>query len=194
MNGFGNGCNVYDFDKTIYNGDSSIDLFLFTLKRYPIVISTIPRFLCHLVKYRLRRYSKEDMKESFFSFLKFIPNINALVEEFWDANEKRVFSWYKEQLKSTDVIVSASPEFLIKPLADRLGIKTVIATQVEPSTGRFLGPNCRGLEKVRRLKNQLPDIKINGFYSDSNSDLPLAKLACQAYRIKNGRVVKWIAQ
>ena len=27
--------NVYDFDKTIYDGDSSVDFYKFSLKRHP---------------------------------------------------------------------------------------------------------------------------------------------------------------
>lgn len=30
--------NIYDFDKTIYDGDSTVDFFLFCLKREPILI------------------------------------------------------------------------------------------------------------------------------------------------------------
>lgn len=30
--------NVYDFDKTIYAGDSTIDFYLFCLKRQPAIL------------------------------------------------------------------------------------------------------------------------------------------------------------
>ena len=34
--------NIYDFDGTIYNGDSTIDFWLFTLKRHPSALLMIP--------------------------------------------------------------------------------------------------------------------------------------------------------
>lgn len=35
--------NVYDFDGTIYNGDSSVDIYFFLLKRYPKLIAYFPK-------------------------------------------------------------------------------------------------------------------------------------------------------
>ena len=34
--------NVYDFDKTIYNGDSTIDFYLFCLKKKFSIILLLP--------------------------------------------------------------------------------------------------------------------------------------------------------
>jgi len=34
--------NVYDFDGTIYNGDSTVDFFLFALKRKPSLLLNVP--------------------------------------------------------------------------------------------------------------------------------------------------------
>jgi phosphatidylglycerophosphatase C len=54
------------------------------------------------------------------------------------------------------VIVSASFELYVEPLAARLGIDHVLATRLRVDahgrfTGALDGPNCRGAEKVRRL-------------------------------------------
>ena len=35
--------NIYDFDKTIYDGDSSIDFLLFEIKRNKKVFLTLPK-------------------------------------------------------------------------------------------------------------------------------------------------------
>lgn len=53
------------------------------------------------------------------------------------------------------VIVSASYENYLRPVAAELGVAAVLSTRLEHvdgrCTGMLLGPNCRGEEKVRRL-------------------------------------------
>jgi phosphoserine phosphatase len=60
----------------------------------------------------------------------------------------------------------------------------LIASRVEAQTGAYDGLNCHGEEKVRRMREQYPELEIAGFYSDSRSDTPLAKLARMAYMVK----------
>ena len=55
------------------------------------------------------------------------------------------------------VVVSASPSVYLEPLARDLGFDAALATQLEVDgdgriTGRMLGGNCRGPEKVARLE------------------------------------------
>ncbi len=35
--------NLYDFDNTIYEGDSSTDFFFYCLKKYPKIVKIIPK-------------------------------------------------------------------------------------------------------------------------------------------------------
>lgn len=54
------------------------------------------------------------------------------------------------------VIVSASLEPYLRPVGDSLGVAAVLCTRLEVGadgvlSGRLLGANCRGEEKVRRL-------------------------------------------
>lgn len=62
--------NLYDFDKTIYDGDSSVDFFLYTLAKKWSLIKYIPKDFLAIIKYKSKKISKEEMKETFFSFLK----------------------------------------------------------------------------------------------------------------------------
>lgn len=59
------------------------------------------------------------------------------------------------------VIVSASYEQYVRIVGDHLGVDAVLATRLEVQsercTGRLLGPNCRGPEKVARLRAWLSD-------------------------------------
>ena len=88
-------------------------------------------------------------------------------------------------------MISASPEFLLEPICERLGIKNLIASRVDCKTGIYNGENCYGEEKVNRLNEIFPNIKINEFYSDSYSDQPLASLSKSAFLVLGSKLYKW---
>ena len=186
-----NRVNVYDFDGTIYNGDSSVDIYFFLLKRYPKLIAFFPKQMLGLVKYKLHLSSKEEMKEMYFSFLKGVRTDKTFVDDFWKQNQNKIKEWYLKQKRKDDVIISASPEFLLKPICDILGIDNLIATKVELSSGKFLSKNCQGAEKVVRFEEIFSEAEIEAFYSDSKSDTYMAKLATKAFLIKNNRIIDW---
>ena len=56
--------------------------------------------------------------QQLFSFLRRLPDVDRAVEDFWDRNEKGVGAWYLAQKRSDDLILSASPRFLLQPLCD----------------------------------------------------------------------------
>lgn len=186
-----NRVNVYDFDGTIYNGDSSVDIYFFLLKRYPKLIAFFPKQMLGIVKYKLHLSSKEEMKEMYFSFLKGVRTDKTFVDDFWKQNQNKIKEWYLKQKRKDDVIISASPEFLLKPICDILGIDNLIATKVELSSGKFLSKNCQGAEKVVRFEEFFSEAEIEAFYSDSKSDTYMAKLATKAFLIKNNRIIDW---
>lgn len=183
--------NVYDFDGTIYDGDSSIDFYLFCIQKKPsILYKSILNQLSGAVLYAVNRISKERYKEHYFSFLKKICVDDSLLNEFWDAKVHNIKEWYLRQKDSSDVIVSASPEFLLQPICNRLGV-SLIASKVDPSTGQFAGKNCHGQEKANRFKELYSDTKIDEFYTDSDSDYPLAALAKAAFLVKKNRISRF---
>lgn len=183
--------NVYDFDGTLYRGDSSLDFCLYVLRKKPFVIGTLPDLVLAWIRYRNHQISKTAFKERIFSFLPCIETV-SLVKTFWDTYEKNIMEWYPSRQQEDDMIISASPEFLIKPIAQRLGIRYVIASRVDPQTGKFNGLNCHDEEKVKRLYEEFPNAVIDDFYSDSLSDLPLARIAKRAYFVRRGKPEKWI--
>lgn len=186
-----NRVNVYDFDGTIYNGDSSVDIYFFLLKRYPKLIAYFPKQMLGIVKYKLHLSSKEEMKEMYFSFLEGVRTDKTFIDDFWKQNQNKIKEWYLNQKRKDDVIISASPEFLLKPICDILGIDNLIATKVELSSGKFLSKNCQGAEKVVRFKESFSKAEIETFYSDSKSDTYMAKLATKAFLIKKNRIIDW---
>ena len=66
--------NGYDFDETIYDGDSSVDFYFFCLRKNKKVLKQIPEQIKSLIKYKTKKIEKTEFKESVFSFLKHIDN------------------------------------------------------------------------------------------------------------------------
>jgi phosphatidylglycerophosphatase C len=92
------------------------------------------------------------------------------------------------------VIVTASPEFVVAPFARRLGADDLIATRLatDPAgrlTGALIGRNCRGPEKVRRLRAAFgPDVRLAAAYGDSSGDREMLALADErGLRVFQGR-------
>ncbi len=181
--------NVYDFDQTIYHGDSTGDFIGYCIRKYPRVLVTLPYTVWSFLLYVLGKLDKTRFKERMYRFLKYVP-IGA-EECFWDEHIEKIKPWYREQHREDDVVISASPEFLVKPACERLGIKTVMATKVDRSSGKTDGLNCHDTEKVRRLYEWDKDAKINEFYSDSFADEPLAELADRAFMVRGDKRIKW---
>ncbi len=182
--------NVYDFDNTIYNGDSTLDFYFFCLKRNWHLIKYFPGQLLALFLYKLGRINKNEFKERFYIFLRGIFDIDKEVEVFWLKNKYKIKSWYLENKGNDDLIISASPEFLLKPLEKILGIK-IIGSLVDKNSGKLISSNCFGIEKIRRYKEKFEDIQINRFYSDSFSDEPMALFSKESFLVKGNIVMPW---
>lgn len=180
--------NVYDFDGTIYDGDSSVDFYLFCLKRHPRILKVMPRQLKGLTSYLAKRCEKTVAKQALYSYMTLIPDIEGEVDAFWLTHSDKVKDFYLQQQKPTDIIASASPEFLLAPLCHALGVTELIASQVDPHTGACLAQNCHDDEKVRLLRAKYPDVVVEDFYSDSDADLPLARIAQRAFKVRGERI------
>lgn len=180
---------VFDFDKTIYQRDSTVAFYLFSSKNNFKQLRVLPKFIVAGLKYKMGRISKTEMKRVFFRFLAEIDDLDKLIERFWE--DKALMTWYIKDIRESDVIISASPEFLVKPMMKKYGIEKVIASDVDRHTGEFYSPNCYGVEKVIRFKKSAYFGKIDEFYSDSLTDSPLAEMAKEAYLVKDGICKKW---
>jgi HAD superfamily hydrolase (TIGR01490 family) len=81
-------------------------------------------------------------------------------------------------------IVSGATKFVVRPLAERLGIKHFLYTRLEVEHGRFTGrvvePICFEEGKIywlqQFIEEQDIDLAKSWFYTDSITDLPLLDL------------------
>lgn len=183
--------NVYDFDQTIFYPDSSYCFVKFCLRHYPrAVLKALPGSALTGVQLLRKQADTKELKEQLFSFLPWIDDVERVVAEFWDAHRGNLQPWYLAQKRADDVIISASPEFLLRPICEELGV-SLIATRMDPYTGKIHGLNCHDEEKVRRFRECYPGRRPVNFYSDSRADTPMAALAERAFLVKDGAPFLW---
>lgn len=180
--------NVYDFDKTIYPVDSTEQFYLWCLRRYPRSRHTLLWTVWAGVTMALRLRTRTRAKQDFYRFLAYVPEDAPAL--FWQEHLKDINPWYMAQRQPDDVIISAGPVFLLLPVAEALGFD-LIASPVDQGTGRYQGLNCDGAEKVRRFREKYGDAPVEGFWSDSRHDGPMAAQAAQAYIVRGQKISPW---
>jgi phosphatidylglycerophosphatase C len=123
--------------------------------------------------------------------------IEADAAHFADANWDRLMrpdalaTWRRwREAGAVLVIVTASPELLVAPFAERLGADRLIGSRLAFDSGgrlaaRLDGANCRGPEKVRRLHEAFgEDMRLAAAYGDSDGDREMLQIAEErGYRV-----------
>lgn len=187
------GLNVYDFDNTIYDGESVFDFFLFCMKKKPWLIKYIPMMIFWLIKYKLCLVTSRSLIKKAEKYMhKFFLRVNdtdELIKEFWDKNMHKIKPFYIKNHSADDVVISASWDLLIKEICTRLGIKNYIASEVDKDSFKikFL---CFRDNKVRVFNEKYKDKTIDNFYTDSKNDLPMMKIAKNSYIVKGNSITK----
>ena len=136
-------------------------------------------------------------------FLRGLPleQIEAEARAFAEAEAPRLFRpdalaiWRRWRAKGARlVIVTASPDILVAPFARGLGAHLLIGSRLALDNdgrviGPLLGPNCRGPEKVVRLKEQFGDeVRLTAAYGDTKGDIEMLAIADeQGYRVFRGK-------
>lgn len=184
---------AYDFDKTIYDGDSSVDFIIFLIKKNKKLIFKFPKIFIKAIKYKLKIIDLKEFKESVFELLKYFDNIDLLIEEFWNINENKIKKFFKDKKNhKNDIIASASPYFLLEPIAKKYKIKDLFASPIDKKNGKFLGNNCKSKEKLKLIKSKYPNAIIQEMYSDdATADKPLLDIAKCAYIIRKNEIINY---
>ena len=162
--------NVYDFDKTIFYPDSSYCFVRYCLRHYPrAVLTALPISAKNGLLWAAKQADTKALKESVFSFLPRIDNIEQVVTEFWNEYCSHITDWYRKQQH-----------------------QSLIATRMDPYTGHILGNNCHDSEKISRFLKEYPGQQPEAFYSDSLTDSPMAWFSQEAWLVKDGKeLVPW---
>jgi len=183
--------NVYDFDETIVYPNAGIEFIKFIMRRHPQLRLYLPRMGREAVHYRIFHKRPKPFKAEFYVFMRSLPEWEKEVELFWKIYAGSMLRpWYLERKQPDDIIISDSADFLLRPICERLGVR-LVATRVNTATGRLIGPDCYGLEKLRRLREEFGEVEIEEFYSDSLYDEPLAKMAKRAWLVNRDELTPW---
>lgn len=185
--------NVYDFDKTIYLKDATLEFWKYCLIRKKRIFLLFPYQVICFILNKLKLVSTKRFKEIFFSFLNFLTEeeLDDYLIKFWSKENENFNKELKKIIRISNlenICISASPEFLLEIPIKKLGINTLIATKMNKKNGKIEGENCKGKEKILRLKKYINNFEIENFYSDSYSDLPLFKISKNGYLIKENKI------
>jgi phosphoserine phosphatase len=189
--------NVYDFDNTIYDGESGMDIFLFFLKLDPLGVAKYAgKFMEGFIKYKTNKIKIEDVKNEYGYMLKEylakVENLEQRLEEFWDKNQKKIKPFYEKVRKDDDIIVSACPEPMLKIMLKRMGIdeSRMIGTEVDLATGEIGRVNYRE-NKAKAFKELFPDAEIDDFYTDSMSDESMMAMAKRVFMVDGDKITEF---
>ena len=183
---------AFDFDGTLTRGDTLVP-FLRRVCGGQEVIRAVARLPRHMVLDR--RVGRNQVKTALLALLRgrSLIEIEAAAERFADEVVRsrlrpsmvQRLEWHRGR-GDRIVVVSASPEIVVRAVARRLGVDTVLATRLETDaggllTGRLDGLNVRGVEKVNRLRGHLCEEEVEIWaYGDSAGDRELLAQAAVA--------------
>lgn len=183
--------NVYDFDKTIFVGDSEDRFFEFMFKKKGFRHYKVS-FKIYDMMHKMHIVTKTRSRELQYQFLAKIEDLDATLEEYWAEVEQYMMPWYNDVKQDDDVIASGTPRFLLEPIMKKLGLTGLVATEMDPKTGKIDGDFAIGEFKVVNFKNQLGLDCIDKFYSDAYSDHFLAEHAKEAYVVHDDcQITEW---
>jgi phosphatidylglycerophosphatase C len=187
------GVAAFDFDGTLTIRDSFTAFLAWRAGKWRYSFGCA-RLVPQLLAYLLHRDRGRLKAAATAQFLKGLPRqtLEADAAAFAEAWADRLFrpdalavwkDWGERGV--TRVIVTASPDVVVAPFAKRLGAEALIGTELAYDaagkvTGAFATPNCRGPEKVVRLRARFGDeVRLAAAYGDTSGDVEMLAIADQ---------------
>lgn len=184
---------LFDFDGTMIRGDSIAAYVLFAFRRGKASLPYLGRLLFAFLSHALRKKDLCALKTAALSFLSplSLEQRRAFDRSFvLERLMPRVYpdaaaclAKCRREGKIT-VLITASTENYMGFAAKALGFDACLATPVD-AQGRVTN-NCKGEEKVRRLRLWLEENEVEAdtasscAYGDSKSDLPMLRFCGHA--------------
>jgi len=174
--------NVYDFDGTILHGDTEDYFREYAKKNLKIKFRHKIQLKFFDILYKLKIIDEPQYRTHMYPYVPYIPNLQQTMKDFWDIHEKDVYSHYHKLHKDDDVVISATPRPLLEEIARRLKIGTLIATEMDTTTGK-IGKKCRSEQKVVRYNEVFHEKMFDDYYYDKDHDMYLLKYAKTGNRV-----------
>lgn len=185
--------NVYDFDNTVYDGETLVDFILYYVFHDIRIWKYIPKLLIIWLKDSFHLFTVEQAVEAYSAFLEgYFVHIETLDEDtvkFWDKHEKKLKPFYEEIRRDDDVFVTGTTDFIFEEIAKRRGYKNYITSCVDRKTGKFTAL-CFLENKVRLFQEKYPNTEIENFYTDSENDRAMMNISRNVYLVKGKKITK----
>lgn len=196
---------AFDFDGTLTTGGSVFDFLSAVGGRHAVLTATLalaPR-LAHAAI--VGGAAADETKERLFEHVLAGVESDRFEEVAVDFAERHLATRIRNDVRlrlewhrgrgDTVVVVSASPEAYVRVAADRLAADATIATRLALNdegrlTGRYEGANCRGEEKLRRLRLWIGDsgVELDRLWAYGNSRGDLRMLQAADVGVNVGRL------
>ena len=109
---------LYDFDGTIYDGDSSVDFFKYCLKKNPKIKKMLPKIGLKFIKYKLNTriyYQKAPATLSFAGVLLYLVTSNIIqILQTVIVNKQIDAEHAKSDVLATDIDVAGAKQIKSK--------------------------------------------------------------------------------
>lgn len=185
---------VFDFDNTIYKGESTFDFALFLLKRKKSLIRFFPSCLWLLCLYKVARMDATQFQAKLDKYTKqLLKNKDFILEcvkDFWEENIDRIYPHMLKMIHEDDVIITTCPDFLINEIRDIIPTDHILSTKTDLDQGKILFLNFHE-NKIKAYREYYKDRKIENFYTDSQNDRPLMAISQNVFLVKNGVVKRF---
>lgn len=185
--------NVFDFDNTIYNGESAVDYAFYMIRHNKKIIRFIPTILLSLAGYKLCLLSKEKLEsiinKVFDGVMDGKVSFKDFVEPFWESHSNKLNSTILKRIKPGDVIISAGPVFLLEGITEIIKTDKIVGSELDFDKRRITWFNF-GDNKVKRYRQLYGDNTVDAFYTDSYYDKDMMMISRDVYIVKRGRIVK----
>jgi len=183
---------LFDFDDTLIRGDSIVKLCFYAVRKGWMNPLRLLPVGVHSALYLCGLSTPQKAKQAALRFLKgrSEDEVNRFAEDFCrTVLIPRLYPDGVKELKARAEsgcevwLVSASPEFYLKPLMKHLPLSCVVGTRLYVEDGRhtglMAGENCRGVEKPLRIAEMLAargdmlDYAGSWAYGDTAGDAPM---------------------
>ena len=85
---------VFDFDNTIYDGESVLDFYLFSIRYHPGVLKYLFVVLFHFLRYKLGKTTMEELERGIKTYaagcVRSFSDLDAIVSAFWDKHMRKL--------------------------------------------------------------------------------------------------------
>ena len=182
---------AFDFDNTLYRGESSLDFSLYMIRTHKKILLYLPVIIANTISYKLCLVDREKLGEDISKYMRLIirdkREIRQLVKKFWQTHADRLDADMLRRVRPDDLIITAGPDFLLDGIRDRLGTRNIISSIVDLDRKTILHFNFKD-NKVTRFRELYGDTRIDAFYTDSYNDRALMEISDKVFLVKKGKI------